>query len=560
MQRLCDGFPLLRKVGYSARMPISVRGLTLGLDEPEEVLRERAAKRLRVGADAIRTWAIVRRALDARRHDRLAFVYNVDLAMAGGAGEEERVVRRLHRGDVAMLRTEPEPVLEPGTEPLPGPPIVVGFGPAGMFAGLLLAEMGYRPIVIDRGRDVSTRHRDILVGYYRERRFNPESNLLFGEGGAGTYSDGKLYTRVNDPRVRRVLATFVRHGADPDILIDGKPHVGSDKLPGICRRVRMHIESLGGEVRFGARLDDVIVEEGVAVAVVVNGERIACGPVLAAVGHSARDTLRMLARRGVAFEPKPFQIGVRVEHPQALVDRWQYGPLCGHDRLPPADYHLVAKGAAGARGDVFSFCMCPGGEILPTNESPGEIATNGASRSKRNGPFANSGLVVTLDPREVCPESARDPVAALGFQERLERAAFELTGGTYRVPAQRASDYLRTRGSDGTLETSYPLGGAWADLRRILPTEVAEAIGRALSQLDRKLPGFAGDEALVTAPETRASGPIRMSRDAATRESVSCRNLYPVGEGAGYAGGIISAAIDGLKTAEHLISRYAPLR
>ncbi len=542
-------------------MPIFVRGLTLGLDEPEELLRDRAAARLRVTPGDIRNWAIVRRALDARRHDRLQFTYNLELVLAGPPARETQRVRRLRRSDVAMLKPEPPSRIDPGRELLPGRPIIVGFGPAGMFAGLLLAEYGYRPLIIDRGADVTTRHRDIMVDYYRHRRFHPESNLLFGEGGAGTYSDGKLYTRVNDPRVRQVLTTFYQHGADPDILIDGKPHVGSDKLPGICRRIRMHIESLGGEVRFGRRLDDVVIRDGRATQVVISGEKIQCGPVLMAIGHSARDTLRMLAARAVAFESKPFQLGVRIEHPQAMVDRWQYGPLCGHDRLPPADYHLVAKGAAGPRGDLFSFCMCPGGEILPTNESAGEIATNGASRSNRSGRFANSGLVITIDPRELLAKgnAEMNPLDAIAFQEELERTAFRLTGESYRVPAQRASDYLVGRSSDGTLETSFPLGGQWTDIRQVIPGFVADAIARGLQQLDRKLPGFAGPDALITAPETRASGPVRMTRDPATRESVSTANLYPVGEGAGYAGGIISAAIDGLKTAELLIGRFAPL-
>ncbi|MDM8009193.1 MAG: FAD-dependent oxidoreductase [Phycisphaerae bacterium] len=543
---------------YIDAMPIAVRGLTLGLDEPEDLLPDRAAKRLRVKREDIRVWALVRRSLDARRHDQLGFVYTVELALSGPPRREAQLVKRLRRADVALIKCEEPPLLEPGSEPLPGRPVVVGFGPSGMFAALLLARHGYRPLVIDRGPDVKTRHRDILVGFYREHRFNPESNLLFGEGGAGTYSDGKLYTRVNDPRIRFILETFYHHGAEPDILIDGRPHIGSDKLPGICRRIRQRIEQLGGEIRFAARLDDVVMRDGALSAVVVNGETIACGPVILAVGHSARDTLRMLGRRGVTFEPKPFQLGVRIEHPQAMVDRWQYGPHCGHHRLPPAEYHLIAKGAAGLRGDMFSFCMCPGGIILPTNESPGEISTNGASRSRRNSPLANSGLVVTIDPREAHAPVQTDPLAAFDFLEQIERTAFEITGQSYKLPAQRACDFIQGRPSDGKLETSYPLGGQWSDLRRILPEWVAQSIARGIEQLGRRLPGFGGAEALVAAPESRASGPIRMIRDPQTRESVSTKNLYPVGEGAGYAGGIISAAVDGLKSAETIISRFRP--
>ncbi len=539
-------------------MPIVLRGLTLELDEPESLLRERAARRLRLPQQDIRRCTVRRRSIDAREKGRIRLVFTVEVDLSGPPSNEHRVVRRLHRPDVALARPETPPTPTPGTEPLPERPLVIGFGPAGMFAAYMLACLGYRPIVLERGADVTTRHRDILLDYYRRGIFHPESNLLFGEGGAGAYSDGKLYTRVRDPRNRVVLETLVHHRADPAILVDARPHIGSDKLPGICRRIRLHIESLGGQVRFGARLDDVTIENGRLTGVCVNGETIRCGPVILAVGHSARDTLRMLARRGVVFESRAFQMGARIEHPQEMIDRWQYAELCGHARLPPAEYNLVARGAAGERGDLFSFCMCPGGMILPTNESPGLIATNGASRSGRKGAFANAGLVVTLDPVEVHPPSRSDPLAAFDFIESVERAAFRATGETGQVPAQRACDLLAGRGSDGALHTTFPLGGRWADLRTILPPVVAEALARGLRQLDAMMPGFAGPEALLTAPESRASGPVRIPRDPVSRQARSCAGLYPVGEGAGYAGGIVSAACDGLKTAEALIARYAP--
>jgi len=541
-------------------MALLIRNLALGLDDGDDALRRLAARRLRVPPDAVEHLAIVRRSIDARDKAAINFVYNVQVALVGGRKAEQRVLRGLHRNDVVEMPHLQSPPLTPGTEPLPAPPIVVGFGPAGMFAALWLARQGYRPIVLERGQGVKTRHRDILHRFYRQHEFDAESNLLFGEGGAGAYSDGKLYTRVNDPRMRDILETFVQHGGKADILIDGRPHLGSDWIPTLCWRIRREIESHGGQVRFGARLDDLVVTDGRLTAIRIHtptgSETIACGPVLLGPGHSARDTIRMLVARGVTVTAKPFQIGVRVEHPQTLVDQWQYGPSCGHRRLPPAEYHLVAKGAAGPHGDVYSFCMCPGGMILPTIESPGLIATNGASPAGRSRPFANSGLVVTA-PIEVIDN---DPLAGLAYCERFERQAYESTGGDYRVPAQRAADYIAGRISDGKLETSYPFGGAWTDLRRVLPDFAADGIRRALADLDQRLPGFAGPDALVTGPETRASAPVRILRDNTTRESVSVAGLYPIGEGAGYAGGIMSAAADGIQTAEELIRRCAPVR
>lgn len=536
-------------------MPILVRNLVLGLDEPEESLRQRAARRLKVPPEAIRLYAPVHRALDARRTEAIHFVYHVELALHESHSAERARVQRLHSPHVEFLAPRSAAPVRLGRRPLPERPVVIGFGPAGMFAALRLAEQGYCPRVLERGRDVRRRHYDILQRYYREREFDPTSNLLFGEGGAGSYSDGKLYTRVNDPLVRTVLELFYRDGADPHILIDAKPHVGSDKLPTICRHIRERIERHGGQVRFEACVDDFEFNNGHVAALRVNGERVAVGPVILAIGHSARDTIRRLAARGVQIDGKPFQIGVRIEHPQELVDRWQYGSCANCPGLPPSDYHLVAKGAAGS-GDLYSFCMCPGGEILPTNESAGEIATNGASRSRRNGPFANAGLVITVTPEQV----GGDALAGLAYQERWERLAFEKTGGSYRVPVQRATDFLAGRDSDGTLETSFPLGGQWCAIRAVIPPDVSAALQRGLPLLDARLPGFAGPDAMITAPETRASTPVRITRDPVTRAALGIENLYPAGEGAGYAGGIISAAIDGLKTADRIIGTYAAPR
>lgn len=542
------------------RMPLLLRNLSLALDDDDASLRARAAKRLRIDPSAIREFAIVRRSIDARRKDQIQYVYNVELSLSGGPREEMRILKKLHRTDVVPLKPEKPVELKSGTEPLPHRPVIVGFGPAGMFAALWMARHGLKPIVIDRGQSVKVRHKDIMHRFYRQHEFDAESNLLYGEGGAGAYSDGKLYTRVNDPHMRSILQVFVDHGAPEDILIDSRPHLGSDRIPTLCARIRATIESLGGEVRFGVRLDDIEIENGAIARIRVTregqSESMETGPLLLGLGHSARDTIRMLVRRGVSVVAKPFQLGVRVEHPQAMVDSWQYGPSCGHHRLPPAEYHLVSKRTAGELGDVYSFCMCPGGLILPTNESPGLIATNGASGVDRHEPFANSGIVMTVPPDVF----GNDPLQGLEFVEQWERTAFQLTGESYRVPCQRASDFVAGRLSEGAApETSYPLGGAWTDICKILPDFVSDAIKKALLDLNTRLPGFAGAQGLVTGPESRASAPIRIPRDNETRESTTTRGLYPIGEGAGYAGGIMSAAVDGILTAELLIQKHAPL-
>ncbi|MCG3138147.1 MAG: hypothetical protein HJJLKODD_02007 [Phycisphaerae bacterium] len=537
-------------------MPLIVHGLMLDLDEPQDRLLERLTHRLQVPGSAIRTYGLVRRSLDARRNRPLQMVYSVEVALDQPLPADQRLVQRLHRPDVQLLPTPVNNDPQPGQTPLPHRPVVVGFGPAGMYAAYRLAQWGYRPLVLERGQPVRTRHRDIMLRYYRQRDFDPESNLLFGEGGAGAYSDGKLYTRINQPLVQWILQVFYEHGADADILIDGRPHIGSDRLPNICMRIRRRIEEWGGEIRFGTRLEELLLDEQGAVRGVHTSQGpVAASQIILAVGHSARDTLRRLVQGGVRAEAKPFQMGVRIEHPQALVDHWQYGDHCLQQRLPAAEYHLVAKRVAGAAGDLFSFCMCPGGTILPSNESPGLIVTNGASRASRGTPFANSGLVITVSPDQF----ANDPLAGLAFQEQWEKLAYQTTSD-YRVPVQRASDFLGERISDGAIEISYPLGGQWCALAPLLPPLVHQSIGRGLESLQRYMPGFAGPEGLITAPETRASAPIRLPRDTQTRESLSTPGLFPVGEGAGYAGGIISAAVDGLRSADTLINRFAPFK
>jgi uncharacterized FAD-dependent dehydrogenase len=429
-------------------------------------------------------------------------------------------------------------------------------------AGLALALRGYMPLVLERGQDVPQRHK-ALHQYYTQGTFDPENNLLFGIGGAGAYSDGKLYTRTHDPQNLQVLETLVEFGADPDILINAKPHLGSDRLPGVCRRIVERIRELGGEVRYGAKVESFELCDGDAgkrklkSATLSTGEKIETEVCLLATGHSARDIYRMLKNVGVALLAKPFQMGVRVEHPQEMISRNQLGDAA--DKLPPADYMLVAKNAAStcvnAGPDLFSFCMCPGGTILPSNESAGEICTNGASNSHRNSYYANSGLVVTIMPQAF----NNDPLEGVEFQRRWERAAYQLSG-SYAVPAQRVKDYLDGKISDGKIEVSYPLGSKNIDLRQMLPDTVVAALSKGLPLMDRMIPGFASNDGVLTGPETRASSPIRIPRDDATRQSINVEGLYPVGEGAGYAGGIVSSGSDGIKSAESVIGIYAPLK
>jgi uncharacterized protein len=537
-------------------MPILIRNIPLGLDEPEDRLLERACRRLRMPTRTIRKWEIVRRSLDARDKEEIQFVYNVVVVLADGPQRETGLVDRLGRQDVAMVSSAQPVDLPPGTAPLLAPPVVIGLGPAGMFAALTLAKQGYAPIVLERGQPVPQRNIDVFDAFYTQGQFDPESNLLYGEGGAGTYSDGKLYSRIHDPLTQDVYDALVGAGAGEDIRIEGKPHIGSDRLPGICVKIRQAILEHGGQVHFGCRVSD-FVRDGtnrVTRVALADGRTFEAGAVILGTGHSARDVYAILHRLGIALAAKPFQMGVRIQHPQEMVNHWQYGTLAGHPKLPPADYHLNAKGAGGAFGDVYSFCMCPGGQILPANEAAGLIVTNGASPSGRSGAYANSGLVVTLQPQQF----GEHPLAGIEFQQKWEKAAYAIAGN-YRVPAQRATDFLSGRVGTDPLHVDHPIGGTPTDLHALLPKDLAQAIGKALEMLNRRLRGFAGPEAILTAPETRASSPVRIVRDTATRASPSCENLYPVGEGAGYAGGIVSAAVDGIKAAGAIIQHYKPL-
>jgi hypothetical protein len=442
---------------------------------------------------------------------------------------------------------------------------VVGFGPCGIFAALLLAQAGLAPIVLERGKAVRERTRDTW-GLWRQGILDPESNVQFGEGGAGTFSDGKLWSQISDPRhlTRKVLAEFVAAGAPEEILWVGKPHIGTFRLVGVVEKMRATIESLGGEIRFGQRVVDLAIEDGrlqgltVVNAAHPRGETIAADRVVLALGHSARDTFAMLHERGVHLEAKPFSIGFRIEHPQSLIDRARFGPSAGHPVLGAADYKLVHH--AGNGRSVYSFCMCPGGTVVAATSEAGRVVTNGMSQYSRNERNANAGIVVGIAPRDYRLDGATtgaaampSPLDGIAFQRHWESRAFELGGGGYRAPAQRVGDFLRRRASTalGAVEPSYKPGIHLTDLGAggALPDYAIEAIREALPAFERQIPGFTMDDAMLTGVETRTSSPLRITRGP-DRQSLNVAGLYPAGEGAGYAGGIMSAAVDGIETAE----------
>jgi len=534
-----------------------VMNLSLALHEPESALRDRAARAAGVDPASVRGFRIARKSVDARRRDGrriLKFVVHADLVL----DEDERGKR--FRAAAKSGRIVPAPV--PGTFVVPGLPdavktsrvVVVGAGPAGLYAALVLATNGVAVTVLDRGGGLRQRGRD-LGGFLRTRSPNPESNLLFGEGGAGTYSDGKLYTRVDDDLEVPCLEELVRCGAPEDILYDSRAHIGTDRLHKLLPLFREGIEARGGSFSFATRLDGLDIEPGPPARVralrTSQGE-IPCDAVFIAPGHSARDTIRMLTEHGVAVEAKPFQLGVRIEHPQELITKGRYGDGPEAKLLGPASYNLVCRASANAPS-AHSFCMCPGGRIVASVNTPGTLCTNGMSNSRHSSPWANAALVTTFGPREYGP----GPLAGMEFQERLEAEFFAAGGGDYTAPAQRAPDFLAGRRTEHPGKSSYSFGTCPARIDELLPHRARDAIAAGLRRFGSQIPGFAGREGLLVGLESRSSGPIRLPRDRERFLAAGFSNLYPIGEGAGYAGGIMSAAIDGARAAKRFLEDLA---
>jgi uncharacterized FAD-dependent dehydrogenase len=531
-------------------MPIRVTNLRVGIDEPLERLPEHIGELLGIAPAAL-DWRILRKSLDTRDKRDIHFVYNAEVRAPMDEGRlVGHAVKHARGAKVELYAESPYAVPDPGDKPLPHRPVVVGSGPGGLVAAFLLAEQGYKPLLLERGKRVNDRIRDVHA-FDAGGSFDPRSNYLFGEGGAGTFSDGKLTSRATGPDVQRVLELFAECKGKPAILYEHRPHLGSNRLPAVVKAIRRRIEILGGEVRFDCCVEDVDWRDGRLVGVTTSGGHIACEVAMLAIGHSARDTYAMLQRRGVPLEKKAFQFGVRVEHPQELVNRVQYGGRHLEDRLGNADYSLVASHPGGR--DLFTFCMCAGGYVIPSVSEEGFFCTNGMSLSKRDSPFANSGLVVTVPPEEF---DGGDVLAGVRLQARYERWAFEVGRGEYRCPAQSARDYLAGRVSNPSPRSSYPRGVVSIDLREVLPPSVAAAVADGLPRMDRRWHGKFLPQAVLVGPEARGSSPVRIVRDPESRQSPGIEGLYPVGEGAGYAGGIVSAAVDGLRSAKAVIAAF----
>ncbi|MBI1964775.1 MAG: NAD(P)/FAD-dependent oxidoreductase [Betaproteobacteria bacterium] len=516
----------------------------LPIDHPGGELQAAILRRLGITADDLVGYSVFRRAVDARKRPAIAFIYTLDIEVK----HEPALLQRLE-GDRHVTRAPDTSYRFVAQAPasLAARPVVIGAGPCGLFSGLLLAQMGFRPIILERGKAVRERTRDTW-GLWRKSVLNPESNVQFGEGGAGTFSDGKLYSQVKDPRHlgRKVLTEFAKAGAPLEILYVAKPHIGTFRLVGMVENLRDTIHGLGGEIRFGAKVSDMEIEqEQVRGVVLAGGERIAADHVVLAVGHSARDTFQMLHDRGVHIEAKSFSIGLRIEHPQSLIDRARYGKNAGHPLLGAADYKLVHH--CGNGRSVYSFCMCPGGTVVAATSEAGRVVTNGMSQYSRNERNANSGIVVGITPADY----PGHPLAGIAFQRKWEARAYELGGGDYHAPAQRVGDFLAGRPSTapGTVAPSYAPGVRMTDLGACLPDYAVEAIREALPAFEKRIKGYAMDDAVLTGVETRTSSPVNIKRNQ-EYESVNTRGLYPAGEGAGYAGGILSAAIDGIEVAE----------
>ncbi|MDY0235200.1 MAG: hypothetical protein RBR71_04200 [Gudongella sp.] len=520
---------------------LRVNEVKLALDRDEKEIPSLISKMLRIAESDIISWSINKKSIDARNKSNIYMVYSIDIKV----NDEETLLKRNHKKGI--LKVNEDSIIYQNKTRTGLRPIIVGTGPAGLFCGLVLSELGFNPIIIERGKTVEERVKDVSK-FWNTGELNPESNVQFGEGGAGTFSDGKLTTQVNNPRSKKILEYFVEAGAPEEILYYNKPHIGTDLLRGVVKNIRNRIISNGGEIKFGKKLTGLsILENKITGIVINNNEQIACDKLILALGHSARDTFEMLNDSGIKIEQKSFSIGVRIEHSQALINKNQYGESFMHPKLKPAEYKLSNHFDNGR--SAYTFCMCPGGQVVAAASEEGMLVTNGMSKYSRKLETANSALLVGVGPDDF---EGSHPLAGVEFQRKWERLAFIEGGMNYNAPAQKVGDFLKNKSSTsiGELDPSYLPGVKMTDISNCLPDYVVETLRKAIILFDKRIKGFGDESAIMTGVETRSSSPIRIKRDEDFQSNI--KGIFPIGEGAGYAGGIMSSALDGLRIAEYL--------
>lgn len=532
-------------------MAIQVNNITVSIDEDIDVIKGKVANKLKIKESDIKNISIIKEAIDARRKNDIKFNYQV---LVNIEGNEDKIANSFPQNEVSIKTNSYKPEFTMGDKEMNHRPVIIGMGPAGMFAGLMLAQNGYKPIIVERGQCVEERTKTVQE-FWDTGKLNEESNVQFGEGGAGTFSDGKLTTRSKDYRCDYILEQFIKFGAQNEISYMGKAHVGTDVLKGVVRNIRKEIIALGGEVHFDSKMEEIITKDKKLKGIIVNGDEIPCDAMILATGHSSRDTYEMLHKNNIFMSAKPFAIGVRVEHPQEFINKNQYGKYYNHPKLKAADYKLTYTDKTTKRG-VYSFCMCPGGVVVAASSEDGLLVTNGMSYSKRNNENANSAIVVSVSEKDFLDNG---PLAGMEFQRKYEKLAYELGGGGHVAPVQLMGDFLKDKRSRkiGAVNPSFTRGYEPTALKNCLPQSVVDSIKGGIQSFENKIKGFSMYDAVMTGIETRTSSPVRIERNEKL-ESISLSGLYVAGEGSGFAGGIISSAVDGIKVAEQIINTYKP--